>query len=91
MLDGPDALLLAPTAGGKTEAAIFPLLTAMETQRWDAALSVIYVCPLKALLNNLLPRLEPTRAGWAAGRRSGTATSPRRRGSGSCAIRPTCC
>src|SRR5271165_3691081 len=62
VLDGADALLLAPTAGGKTEAAIFPLLTAMDTQRWSG-LSVIYVCPLKALLNNLLPRLE-TYASW---------------------------
>jgi ATP-dependent Lhr-like helicase len=62
VLDGSDALLLAPTAGGKTEAAMFPLLTAMETERW-LALSVIYVCPLKALLNNLLPRLE-TYCGW---------------------------
>jgi ATP-dependent Lhr-like helicase len=56
VLDGTDALLLAPTAGGKTEAVVFPLLTAMETHRWSG-LSVIYVCPLKALLNNLLPRL----------------------------------
>ena len=62
LLDGADALLLAPTAGGKTEAAIFPLLTAMHTQGWSG-ISVIYVCPLKALLNNLLPRLE-TYAGW---------------------------
>ena len=29
----------------------------MDRQRWQG-LSVIYVCPLKALLNNLLPRLE---------------------------------
>ena len=67
VLDGVDALLLAPTAGGKTEAAVFPLLTAMDTQRWSG-LSVIYVCPLKALLNNLLPRLS----GYAAwlGRRA---------------------
>ena len=62
ILDGSDALLLAPTAGGKTEAAVFPLLTAMESARWTG-LSVIYVCPLKALLNNLLPRLEQY-AGW---------------------------
>jgi ATP-dependent Lhr-like helicase len=57
VLDGHDALLLAPTAGGKTEAACFPLLSAMEEQRWTG-LSTVYVCPLKALLNNLLPRLE---------------------------------
>ncbi len=57
VLDGADVLLLAPTAGGKTEAAVFPLLTAMEVGRWPG-LSVLYVCPLKALLNNLLPRLE---------------------------------
>jgi ATP-dependent helicase Lhr and Lhr-like helicase len=57
VLDGSDALLLAPTAGGKTEAVMFPLLTAMDSQRWSG-LSVIYVCPLKALLNNLLPRLS---------------------------------
>jgi ATP-dependent helicase Lhr and Lhr-like helicase len=62
VLDGADALLLAPTAGGKTEAVVFPLLTAMDTQKWSG-MSVIYVCPLKALLNNLLPRLE-TYGSW---------------------------
>jgi ATP-dependent Lhr-like helicase len=67
LLDGADALLLAPTAGGKTEAATLPLLTAMESGGWTG-LSVLYVCPLKALLNNLLPRLE-TYAGWL-GRRA---------------------
>ena len=67
MLDGLDALLLAPTAGGKTEAAVFPLLTAMEAGRWDTP-SVLYLAPLKALLNNLLPRLEEY-VGWL-GRRA---------------------
>ena len=62
LMDGSDAVLLAPTAGGKTEAAAFPLLSAMEQGRWTG-LSVLYVCPLKALLNNLLPRLE-SYAGW---------------------------
>lgn len=64
---GDDALLLAPTAGGKTEAAIFPLLTRMTEEGWHG-LSVLYVCPLRALLNNLEPRLQ-TYAGWL-GRRA---------------------
>jgi ATP-dependent Lhr-like helicase len=67
VLDGSDALLLAPTAGGKTEAALFPLLTAMETGSWSGT-SIIYVCPLKALLNNLQPRLAHY-TGWL-GRRA---------------------
>ncbi len=53
---GSDAILLAPTAGGKTEAAMFPILTRMQQQRWRG-ISVLYLCPLKALLNNLQPRL----------------------------------
>ena len=63
---GQDVLLLAPTAGGKTEAAAFPVLSRMAAEGW-AGLSVLYLCPLKALLNNLLPRLE-TYGGWT-GRR----------------------
>ncbi|MGW4388483.1 DEAD/DEAH box helicase [Streptomyces sp. NPDC004685] len=62
LLAGDDALLLAPTAGGKTEAASFPLLSKMVQRRWSDT-SVLYVCPLKALLNNLLPRLE-TYTSW---------------------------
>lgn len=56
VLDGADCLLLAPTAGGKTEAAAFPVLSALARAN-SPGLRVIYVCPLKALLNNLLPRL----------------------------------
>ena len=59
----------------------------MDAQGWSG-ISVIYVCPLKALLNNLLPRLE-TYAAWL-GRRVAvwhTATPPRRRGSGPCGNR----
>ena len=57
VMAGQDVLLLAPTAGGKTEAAVFPLLSRITAQEWRG-LSVLYVCPLKALLNNLAPRLE---------------------------------
>lgn len=54
---GQHALLLAPTAGGKTEAALFPMFSRMLSEDWKG-LSVLYVCPLRALLNNLLPRIE---------------------------------
>ncbi len=57
VLAGEDVLLLAPTAGGKTEAGLFPLLSRMLTEGWRG-LAVIYVCPLRALLNNLEPRIH---------------------------------
>lgn len=57
ILRGDDVLLLAPTAGGKTEAAFFPLLSRMASEGWRGT-SVLYVSPLRALLNNLAPRLE---------------------------------
>lgn len=57
ILSGVNCLLLAPTAGGKTEAAIIPVLSRMMTDAWPGV-SVIYVCPIKALLNNLEQRLS---------------------------------
>jgi ATP-dependent Lhr-like helicase len=57
VMAGEDVLVVAPTAGGKTEAAVFPILSRMLTQDWRG-LSVLYLCPLRALLNNLHPRLE---------------------------------
>jgi ATP-dependent Lhr-like helicase len=54
---GTHCLLLAPTAGGKTEAAVIPILSRMLIEAWPAT-SVLYVCPIKALLNNLEPRLS---------------------------------
>jgi len=56
ILEGRDALILAPTAGGKTEAAFIPVLSRMVSER-SSGLTVLYVCPIKALLNNLEPRL----------------------------------
>ncbi|MEU3618433.1 DEAD/DEAH box helicase [Streptomyces sp. NPDC006872] len=67
LMEGQDAVLLAPTAGGKTEAACFPLLSAMTEQKWTGT-SVLYLCPLKALLNNLVGRVD-TYAQWL-GRRA---------------------
>lgn len=56
ILEGHNALLLAPTAGGKTEAAIFPAMSRMLSENWQG-LSILYICPIKALLNNLEHRL----------------------------------
>lgn len=56
MIAGRDALLVGPTAGGKTEAAVLPLASRMLAEDWTG-LSVLYLCPLRALLNNLESRL----------------------------------
>lgn len=53
---GSHCLLLAPTAGGKTEAAAIPILSRMLMESWVGT-SVLYICPIKALLNNLEHRL----------------------------------
>lgn len=53
---GIHCLLLAPTAGGKTEAAAIPILSRMLKESWPGT-SVLYICPIKALLNNLEHRL----------------------------------
>ncbi|MBN8431458.1 DEAD/DEAH box helicase [Microbulbifer salipaludis] len=57
VLNGEHAILLAPTAGGKTEAASFPIFSRMLSENWQG-LSVLYICPIKALLNNLEQRLS---------------------------------
>ncbi len=54
--EGQHCLLLAPTAGGKTEAAVFPVLSRICAENWTGT-SVLYICPLRALLNNLHARL----------------------------------
>ena len=51
VLDGKNCVVLAPTAGGKTEAAFFPVLSAMDCGDWRPV-SVIYLSPIRALLNN---------------------------------------
>lgn len=57
ILDGANCVILAPTAGGKTESAILPLVSLMLSESLPP-ISVLYVCPIRALLNNQEPRLE---------------------------------
>jgi ATP-dependent Lhr-like helicase len=57
ILSGEHVIATAPTAGGKTESAVLPLLSRMLSEDWRG-LSVLYLCPLRALLNNLHERLD---------------------------------
>ncbi len=56
LLDGANAVVLAPTAGGKTEAAMFPTLSMLASNP-PAGIGAIYIAPIKALLNNQSDRL----------------------------------
>jgi ATP-dependent Lhr-like helicase len=67
ILDGKNCVVLAPTAGGKTEAAFFPILSAMDAADWRPV-SVIYLSPIRALLNNQEERVS--RFGSLIGRRA---------------------
>lgn len=58
LLAGDDAIVLAPTAGGKTESAMLPVLDRLLASGKTGQPAILYLCPLKALINNLLPRLQ---------------------------------
>ena len=49
-------ILSAPTASGKTEAAFIPALNSVED--WDTGLKVLYISPLKALINDQFQRIS---------------------------------
>ncbi|MHB8074566.1 DEAD/DEAH box helicase [Desulfosporosinus fructosivorans] len=52
-----DIIVSANTASGKTEAAFLPIITKIE-DRAQAELKVLYISPLKALINNQFERIE---------------------------------
>ena len=56
ILDGKNAVVLAPTAGGKTEASMFPTIS-MLVEHQAEGVGAIYLAPIKALLNNQSDRL----------------------------------
>lgn len=56
VLDGRNAVVLAPTAGGKTEAALFPVLSRLLEEPTTRP-GALYIAPIKALLNNQEERL----------------------------------
>ena len=52
-----NVLLTASTASGKTEAAFFPILTLLD-ENPSATVGVLYIAPLKALINDQFGRLN---------------------------------
>lgn len=60
LIDEPrDTIIAAATAGGKTEAAFFPLISRLIDQRSEApGFELLYVGPLRALINDQFARLE---------------------------------
>ncbi len=53
-----DVLIMAPTAGGKTEAAYLPILSKMLNTDRSQGISVLNISPLKALINDQYMRLQ---------------------------------
>lgn len=58
ILAGKNAVVLAPTAGGKTEASMFPTLSKLVELPVVHGVGAIYIAPIKALLNNQAHRLD---------------------------------
>ena len=79
------ALLVAPTASGKTEAAAMAALD----QTYDSTESVLYIAPTRALINDVILRLEP---GFAAlnfdivGRHGEMHATPTREAAAKCVV-----
>lgn len=58
LLEGRDTIIAAATAGGKTEAAFLPLLSRAFAEREAIGFVILYISPLKALINDQHRRLE---------------------------------
>ncbi|HWQ17579.1 MAG TPA: DEAD/DEAH box helicase [Sulfolobales archaeon] len=74
ILAGDNVLAMAPTGHGKTEAALLPVLSQMlQMNRDGRGIYVLYITPLKALINDLTLRIEwwASRLGFNVGRKHG--------------------
>ncbi len=62
ILAGKDTLVIAATATGKTEAVMAPLLERHWQPLHQPGLSILYICPTRALVRDLYERLQPVLA-----------------------------
>ena len=58
MNDNSDVIIAAPTAGGKTEAAFLPLISSVLEAPNKDSFDLVYIGPLRALINDQFRRLE---------------------------------
>ena len=56
--DDRDVIIAAATAGGKTEAAFLPLISLVLDNPGSGGFDLVYVSPLRALINDQFERLE---------------------------------
>ena len=69
LLAGKNCMLVSPTASGKTEAALMPLIERIkhnQTQESRNSLRLVYVVPTRALTRDLARRLVYYRTTWDA-------------------------
>ena len=74
IIAGDNVLAMAPTGHGKTEAALLPVLSQMlQMSRDRKGIYVLYITPLKALINDLTLRIDwwASRLGFNVGRKHG--------------------
>jgi len=57
VLGGKNLIVSSPTASGKTEAIVAPIIERCIQEKWEG-LSILYISPTRALVNDIEKRLK---------------------------------